>query len=179
MSTRIDIRSAERNVVRVFAVDLDRKAAEKFGEPGDPWPLQEALGAAYLDPSHVDLLQIEDLEGVGLSGYLEQGMGVSPKDLNEARALIEGITGTVLVIGSNAFGGQEQVLTPRAPLRLVATFNEEKEPITFEKLPDGGTERAAAPEKKTPSDAAMSGRVAMMALLVIFALTGLVVWVAS
>ena len=133
----------------------------------------------------VDLMQVEDLEGYGLSQYLEQGMGVSSHDLEDAHALIEGLTGTVLVVSSGAFGGQAQVLTPRAPLRLVATFNEDKAPVQFDPLPSAGAQVApapedpAAPEPKKKSDAAMSGRVAMIALLILFALTAVVVWVAS
>lgn len=179
MSDRIEIKASETGVVRVFDVALDRKAAEAFNRRNGSWPLQEALGAETLDPHYVDLMQVEDLEGVGLSQYLAQGLGVSESDLSEMRGQIEGLSGTVLVIGSGAFGGQAQVLKPRAPLRLVATFNEEKAPVQFDTLPSGGAERTPEPEKKRPSDAAMSGRVAMITLLVIFALTALVVWVAS
>lgn len=179
MTTRIDIKATETGVVRVFAVDLDRQAAKAFNTQGETWPLKEALGAEYLDPAHVDLFQVEDLEGVGLAKYLEDGMGVSWDDIEDAHVLIEALRGTVMVVRSSAFGGQAQVISPRAPLRLVATFNEDKPPVQFEKLPDGGAEGVPAGPKKPPSDAAMSGRVAMLALLVIFALTALVIWVAS
>lgn len=179
MSDRIEIREGETGVVRVFDVDLDAQEAKVFNRRNGTWPLQEALGAEVLDPHYVDLMQVEDLEGVGLSQYLEQGMGVSSHDLEDAHVLIEGLSGTVLVIGSGAFGRQAQTLQVRAPLRLVATFNEDKPPVQFDPLPAGGTQSAPAPEKKKPSDAAMSGRVAMVALLVIFALTALVIWVAS
>ncbi|WP_420557975.1 hypothetical protein [Roseovarius sp.] len=185
MSERIEIRESESGVVRVFDVSLSREQAETFIRRNGSWPLQEALGAENLDPHYVDMMQIEDLEGYGLSQYLEQGMGVSTDDLEDAHVLIEGLKGSVLVIGSGAFGGQAQVLTPRAPLRLVATFNEDKAPVQFDPLPSAGaqvapaTEEPDAPEPKKKSDAAMSGRVAMIALIVLFVLTAVVVWVAS
>ncbi|WP_306130752.1 hypothetical protein [Roseovarius sp. MMSF_3350] len=185
MSDRIEIRESESGVVRVFDVDLTRAEAETFNRRNGSWPLQEALGAESLDPHYVDLMQVEDLEGYGLSQYLEQGMGVSSHDLEDAHVLIEGLKGTVLVVGSGAFGGQAQVLTPRKPLRLVATFSEESSPVQFEPLPSAGAQVAPAPEEaretevKKKSDAAMSGRVAMIALLVLFVLTAAVVWVAS
>ncbi|MFN3207830.1 MAG: hypothetical protein ACE369_02285 [Roseovarius sp.] len=183
MSERIEIRESESGVVRVFDVDLSREQAETFIRRNGSWPLQEALGAETLDPHYVDMMQVEDLEGYGLSQYLEQGMGVSADDLEDAHVLIEGLKGSVLVIGSGAFGGQAQVLTPRAPLRLVATFNEDKAPVQFDPLPSAGAQVApepdVAPTTKKKSDAAMSGRVAMIVLLVLFVLTAVVVWVAS
>lgn len=112
-------------------------------------------------------------------------MGVSRDDLEDEHVVIEGLKGTVLIVGSRAFGGQAQVLTPRAPVTLVATLNEEKAPVQFEPLPSAGAQVAPAPEEATEaepkkkSDAAMLGRVAMIALLVLFVLTAVVVWVAS
>ncbi|WP_057792118.1 hypothetical protein [Roseovarius atlanticus] len=185
MSDRIEIRESESGVVRVFDVDLTRAEAEAFNRRNGSWPLKDALGAESLDPHYVDMMQIEDLEGYGLSQYLEQGMGVSSHDLEDAHVQIEGLKGTVLVVGSGAFGGEAQVLTPRAPLRLVATFNEDKAPVQFDPLPSAGAQVAPAtedddtPEPKKKSDAAMSGRVAMIALLVLFVLTAIVVWVAA
>lgn len=185
MSDRIEIRESESGVVRVFDVDLDRAEAETFNRRNGSWPLQDALGAETLDPHHVDLIQVEDLTGFGLHQYLEEGMGVSWDDLEDEHVVVEGLKGTVLIVGSRAFGGQAQVLTPRAPLTLVATLNEEKAPVQFEPLPSAGAQVAPAPEEaaeaepKQKSDAAISGRVAMIALLVLFVLTAVVVWVAS
>lgn len=185
MTDKIEIGESETGVVRVFDVDLDRAEAEAFNRRNGSWPLKEALGAESLDPHHLDLIQVEELTGFGLRQYLEEGMGVAWDDLEDQHVVIEGLKGTVLVVGSRAFGGQAQVLTPRAPLKLVATLNEEKPPIKFDPLPSAGAqvvpapEEPAGPEPKKKSDAAMSGRVAMIALLVLFVLTAVVVWVAS
>jgi hypothetical protein len=185
MSDRIEVRESEAGVVRIFDVDLDRAEAETFNRRNGSWPLKDALGAETLDPHHVDLIQVEDLTGFGLHQYLEEGLGVSWDDLEDQHVVIEGLTGMVLVIGSRAFGGLAQVLTPRAPLKLVATLNEEKAPVQFDPLPSAGaqvapaSEMPAEPEPQKKSEAAMSGRVAMIALLVLFLLTAVVVWVAS
>lgn len=179
MSDRIEIKPTEVGVVRVFDVDLDATAAEAFNRRNGNWPLREALGAEMLDPDYVNLFQIEDLEGVGLAGYLQDGMGVAEKELADHRAALDRLTDTVLVLGSRAFGGTAQVLNTRAPLHLVATFNEDKIPVSFDPLPYDSARRPADEKKAPPSDAAMSGRVATIALLVLFALTGLVIWVAS
>ncbi|WP_135504510.1 hypothetical protein [Roseovarius aestuariivivens] len=179
MSDRIEISATEAGVVRVFDVDLSPQDLTDFNRRNGSWPLREALDAEMLDADHVDLIRIDDLEGVGLAGYLEDGMGVSAEDIAESRAALDRLTGTVLVVGSRAFGGTAQVLRPRAPLHLVATFTEERAPVSFDALPDESAQRPPDAKKKPPSDAAMSGRVAMIALLVLFALTAVVVWVAS
>ncbi len=179
MSDRIEITPTESGVVRVFDVDLDAEAAKAFNRRNGSWPLKDALGAELLDPEYVDLFQIEDLEGVGLVGYLQDGMGVAAAELADHRAALDRLAGTVLVLGSRAFGGTAQALDTRAPLHLVATFNEEKAPLSFDPLPDESARLDNKPQKAPPSDAAMSGRVATIALLVLFALTGLVIWVAS
>ncbi len=179
MSDRIEIRPTEIGVVRVFDVDLTAEEAGPFNRRNGSWPLQEALGAEALDPEYLDLFQIEDLEGVGLAGYLHDGMGVAEQDLAEHRAALDRLSGTVLVVGSRAFGGVAQTLRPHAPLHLVATFNEDKTPVTFEPLPDESARSDSKPKKPPPSDAAMSGRVATIALLVLFALTGVIIWIAA
>lgn len=179
MSDRIEIKPTEAGVVRVFDVDRTAEEAGPFNRRNGSWPLKDALGADVLDADHVDLFQVEDLEGVGLVGYLQDGMGVAAADLDDHRAALDRVSGTVLVLGSRAFGGVSQVLHPRAPLHLVATFNEDRAPVSFEPLPDESARPGSKPKKAPPSDAAMSGRVAMIALLVIFVLTGVVIWVAA
>lgn len=175
MSDQIAITATEAGVVRLFAVDLDPADLEAFHRRNGRWPLQEALGADLLDPGHVDLIRIGDLEGVGLRGYLEQGMGVSRAELDSAGAVLDGLSGAVLVVGSRAFGGQAQHLTVRAPLRYLASLHEETPPVRFDPLPEGPP---AAPKRRPPSAAAMSGRVAMVALFLMFALTALMIWIA-
>ena len=179
MSERIEIKPTEAGVVRVFDVDLTAQEAEAFNRRNGTWPLRDALGAEVLDPEHVDLIQVEDLEGVGLVGYLEEGMGVAAAELADHRPALDRLSGTVLVLGSRAFGGAAQVVRPSAPLRLVATFTEDRPPVSFDPLPDAGAVRRPEPGKPPPSDAAMSGRVATIALLVLFLLTGLVIWIAA
>lgn len=179
MSDRIEIKPTEAGVVRVFDVDLTAEEAGPFNRRNGTWPLKDALGADVLDPERVDLFRIEDLEGVGLAGYLSDGMGVAAADLEDHRAALDRLSGMVLVVGSRAFGGVAQVLRPRAPLHLVATFNEHTPPVSFEALPDESAKPDSTPKKAPASDAAMSGRVATIALLVLFLLTAVVIWIAA
>ena len=184
MSDRFEIKPTERGLIRLFTVDLPQTGLKAFAEPGregdddHPSPLQQALGAQSLDMELVELFPVSNLEGVGLPGYMIEGLGIAEADVEQDRARLEAIKGPVLIVLSSAFGGVAQTLTPKAPLRWVGTYAEERAPVAFQPLPSEGAE-AAGVSKPGPSDAAMSGRIAMVALLVIFALTALVIWVAS
>lgn len=173
MSETFDVKSTEHGLVRLFAVDLPPEKIESFDA-------EDALGVKALDHAHVELFAISDLTGLGLSGYMNEGLGISRDDLDSAR--LDALTGFVLIVRSAAFRGQETTLTTKAPLRWIGTYPEESAPVKFEPLPSAAALGDVPPPpitRKRPSDAAMSGRVAMIALLVIFALTALVIWLAA
>ncbi|GGO59316.1 hypothetical protein SAMN05444398_10977 [Roseovarius pacificus] len=178
MSDRIEIKPTEHGVVRVFTVDLTPDQVEAFNRRNGNWPLQQALGAEALNPDHVELFPLSDLDELGLSGYLEQGHGIPVAELAGMRARLDGLAGHVLIVTSRAFDGQAQVLTPRAPLHLIASFNEETAPVSFDPLPSEAA-RGTTGDKPGPNDAAMSGRIASLALLVLFLLVAVVIWIAS
>jgi len=179
MSERFTIKDNEHGVVRLFTVDLPESELDDFADDSDgPSALQEALGVDRLNMDFVELFPVNTLEGVGLAGYMVDGLGVSPTDGEEDRARLEAIRGNVLVVLSGAFGGQAQTLTPKSPLRWVGTYTEERAPVNFKPLPSESA-KGSTGGKTPPSDAAMSGRVASIALLVLFALVAVVVWVAA
>ena len=181
MSTRIEVRQGEQGRVWVFAVDLDAAELAAFTRRNGGWPVQEALGATALDPAHVEVFPVSDLEGVGLARYLEDGHGVPPEQLDGLRARLDAQKGAVMVVTSRAVRGAAQTLTPRAPLRLLASFSEEHRPVRFDKLPsEAAAATAPAPSSEpAPSPAAHSGRVAMIALVVLFVLVAAMLWIAA
>jgi hypothetical protein len=184
MTERMEVKEGERGRVRVFAVDLAPSELAAFRDPDGDWPLKAALGADTLDPAHVEAFPVSDLEGLGLSGYLSEGHGIPDDQLADMRARLDAQTGPVMVLTSRAFHGTAQTLTPRAPLRLLASFTEERPPVSFAPLPSGDAGRTAPSDDSTAapprkSAAAQSGRVAMIALLVLFALAAVVIWVAA
>lgn len=188
MTETLKVSKNERGVVRLFTVDTEAEGATKMStepdweaDPDDPpWPLREALGVEHLDSDFIELFDLRDLDELGLPGYMVEGLGISEEDVAPHRAQLEAIKGPVLFVFSRALGGFETTIQPKPPLRWVGTFVEDRPPVTFEPLASEAAQGDVAPETKPrPSDAAMSGRVAMVALLVIFALTAVVVWVAS
>ena len=188
MSEKFKIGLSEHGIVRIFAVELPESEIKTFGEAGDevdagdpPWALQQALGATYLDAKFVELFPVSDLKGVGLTGYMTEGLGISDADVRQDHPRLETLTGYVLVVLSAAFGGVEQTLTPRAPLRWIGTYAEERTPVEFRPLPtQAATGNAVTPIKVAKiSDAAMSGRVATIVLIFLGFLVGLMVWIAG
>jgi len=178
MTEKIGIKPTEHGVVRVFTVDLPEDEIDSFNRRNGNWPLQRALGAETLDSDHVELFAVSDLAGLGLSGYLEEGHGVAEETLSDLRGRLDALTGHVLTVPSRAFGGQGQTLTPTHPLRLVATLDERAEPVSFAPLPSEGA-KGTTGGKPAPSNAAMSGRIASIALLVLFLLVAIMIWIAA
>ena len=179
MSDPINIPEDERGVVRIFAVDLPKAEIEAFTGRNGRWPLAEAMGANHLDAEYIDVFDLGDLAGMGLAGYLEDGQGIPKAQIDPMRAQLSALSGTVLVATSRAFAASAQTLTPKAPLRYIATFTEERGPVAFEPLPKAPAgPKDAKPPRKKPSDAAMSGRVATVVLLVLAALVTVMVWIA-
>ncbi len=182
MSDTIQIRATETGIVRVFSVDIPADQIAAFTARNGRWPLREALGAETLDPEHIEVFDAADLTGVGLPGYLAEGHAIPKDQIEPMRARLAAQDGTLMVITSRAFGGTAQTLLPRAPLNLIASFSEPHDPITFGALPDESArtpEYEDKPQRKKPSDAAMSGRVASVVLLVLALLVIVMVWIAS
>lgn len=146
MSTTIEVPEGERDVVRVFAVDLTGPELETFGHREGAWPVAEALGidAESLDPDQVEVFAASDLTGVGLAVYLEDGMGVKQAEMDGMRAQLDALRNGVLILRSRAFRGEAVTLRPRAPVRLIASFTEDRPPVQFEPLPAGGAAGAPA-----------------------------------
>lgn len=150
MSGRILVREGEAGRVWVFAVDVKGAELAAFTRRNGNWPLREALGAEALDPDRVEVFEVSDLEGVGLAGYLEEGYGIAPADLEGLRERLDAQTGAVMVLTSRALEGRAQVLAPRAPLRLLASLSVERAPVEFAPLPSESAAGTVAPARATP-----------------------------
>lgn len=178
MSKALKITSAERGLVRVFSLSMSETAAEAL--KGDADKLQAAIGAP-VNPAHVEVFALKDLGDMSLAEYLVEGPGVDTKALDTDRIKLGALEGWVLIVYSSAFAGVTGQVTPRADLTLIGTYPQEG--VDWSDTVDLSTpsalpyQNATPTVRKTPSDAAMAGRVATAALLVIFALVGLMIWV--
>ncbi|SDN56007.1 hypothetical protein SAMN05216196_101902 [Lutimaribacter pacificus] len=177
----MQVSATEAGLVRVFAIDLPPDGIAGFTDPDSPGiaTIRDALGAQALSPDHVDLVRLADLGELGLDGYLTEGLGVAADEIAPDRARLRALTGYVLVLPSRAFAGTAQVLTPRAPLRWIGTYAEPQAQAQSDFTPLRSEGAKGAPLKRGPSDAAISGRVAAVALLVLFLLVAIMVWIAA
>ena len=115
------VRPGEHGIVRVFALDLPDEQARFLREDG---AAAQMLGTGPLDPAHVDVIQLRDLEEFGLTGYLAEGLGIPEADLARDRPQLDALTDWVLVVRSNAFESTGTSIVPVDGVRLVATLGE-------------------------------------------------------
>ncbi|MDP5334320.1 MAG: hypothetical protein NWT12_05680 [Paracoccaceae bacterium] len=186
MTDPLHVRADEFGTVRVFGLrgteaEIARMTERHQHADGQVhWPLMGELGIDHLDETHVEVFDVAQLGDIGLTGYMEEGLGIPAAQIAEHRALLENEGGKVLILLAGAFGGQAAHLAPSDKLSFLGLFTEDRPQVTFDPLPAGGAKGAPlAGARKPVSDAAMSGRIAMVALLVLFVLTGLVVWMAG
>ena len=72
------------------------------------------------------------------------------------------------------------MIEPAPELALVGTYSEPGVDWRDQtRLATAAAEGTVAPARKTPSEAAISGRVAAIVLVVLFILTAVVVWIAA
>ena len=169
----LTIPADDHGQIRVFATDADLppEVIEKT-----PRGL-EYLFEAELNPDFVDIVRIADLGGMALSAYIAEGYDMAP-DLVD-KAAVDAITGYAVLVLSRATGEVETTLTPADGLRHVTTYSPVAKITPPEPLPDASAKGILEPKPTKPpkSDARMSGMVATYALLAMFALVGLMIWV--
>lgn len=177
------VTATERGLIRLFAIDLPGDAVASFaarpGPNGAGWPLCEALGATDLDMAHVDVIDIADLEGVGLFAYMRDGLGIVEAQLGTDRARLDALTGHVLAIRSAAFAGTAQQLTIRPPLAFIGLWAEDRPPVRFDPIASesatGTLAGGGAPPARTQSPH-LTVLIAIVALPLILGIVGLIFW---
>lgn len=162
--------------LRVFAADLTPDDAARI--QGQAGLLAGLLGVPQVDPAQIALFHTDDIDAVGLVDYLLDGGGVTPAQIDAGRASLAACRGYVLTVRDAAFPTRPITLRPDPRLRLLGAYAEDTSPIRFEDLPDGATTNAI-PIRPPMSDARIGGMVATAALIFLFALTALVIWIAG
>ena len=161
--------------IRIFKAPemLSQDALDKT-----PEGLAELFGTTTLDPTYIDIVSIVDLSSMSLADYIKQGYDVEIAEYDIQA--VNGIEGYAILILSSASDGKIVTLRPNpdvhhvttyvptAQLQVIAPLNSDAASGTFD-----GT--AAKPTK---SDARIGGMVATVALIVMFLLVAVMVWVA-
>ena len=170
----------------LFALDLPEAEIKAFAEKDDgegdttaPSSLRDALGVPWLDHDFIEVFKAGDLKDFGLARYLTEANGMDEATVAPDAETLEQLTGTLVMVTSAALPDGLDRIDPRPPLRLVGRYSERADmrlrpPLRSD---SAGPRSAETPPSKTKSDAAMSGRIATLALLVLAALVGLMIWV--
>ncbi|SLN21683.1 hypothetical protein [Roseisalinus antarcticus] len=171
--TTMDVPETERGHARIFAVELAGEEAAAFD---DPEIIARALGIEDLPHGQYEYFPVSNLDGLGLAGYLTEGLGIATESVRADRARLNAVRGHVLIVLSAGVRGR--TLRPVSPLRWIGTYAEPVTIAPMEKLRSESAEGLIGDPKPRPSDAAMSGRIAMLALLVLLLLVILMVVIA-
>lgn len=164
----VTIPAQDHGQIRVFA---SAKVIDKTAEG-----IAAAFGAD-LDLDYVDVVKISDLGDMTLTAYIAEGYDRAP-DAVDARA-VDAIAGYAVLVLSRASGGVETTLSLAPGLRHVTTYSDAAQIITPQPLPDASAQGIIEGPSTKPakSNARIGGMVAMYALLAMFVLVILMVWV--
>jgi hypothetical protein len=172
----ITIAHNERHTLRIFAAGLPKDDIAYI--QGQAHLLAALLGVPTIDPTQVALFHTDDLDTIGLVDYLLDGGGVTEAQLESDRAILAAYRGFILTVRDAAFPSRPVTLRLDPRLRLLGAYAEETAPVRFEDLPDAAAAGVIA-AKPAKSDARIGGMVATFVLLFLFALTGLMIWIAG
>ena len=147
-----DVSAHETGMIRVYEVTLPPGEAAARAE-GDASGMARALGVERLDPSGVEVVDAGALAGVGLDGYLVEGLGADEAALAADRARLRSVGGPVALIRSRAFGGRAETLSPTGALVPVGVYPElAADPVTPRFPVDGEIGAPAAHGQAGPAD---------------------------
>lgn len=136
--------SGETGVVRVFTTDLEPRGDAAITKGN----VAKLLGRGVtLDPTKVEVFPARMIEPLGLRHYLSEGYGIPDETLAGKAAVLEALSGLVILIPSTAFGGQEQKLEPNGALRFIGAFHEPAAGPPVKMAPTASAEGRTTPPK--------------------------------
>ena len=173
MTDRITISEHETGLVRLFALDIPIRQAIALRDA--PEKLAQMLGVPRLDPDHIEVFDSDDLAGLGLAAYLAEGHGIAEEDLEPNAAQLMQLTGPLMILRSSALPDRPITLTPKAPLRWLASFGEDR-PV----VPLTGIASASAQGQLShaaPPAVRAAGSLLVVAIgLIVAALVAIALW---
>lgn len=142
-----------------------------------PDALLRLFGGAPLNPDFIDIFEAAALNDMSIADYLQTGYDVTA-DAVDASAL-QALSGVVVLIMSRAHADAETTLSLGPDVTHVTTIGDgatlRVDPPLHSDAADGVLDEPPAPKRM--SDARQSGMVATVALLVMFALVAVMVWI--
>lgn len=161
--------------IRVFALVSEPTASLKKKEPA---AIAKLFGTEVLNLDYVDVVDIAATDELGLLGLLEHGYAITP-DAADIAALSQ-LSGWVILVMSRATNGTEVQLNPMNIVTHVTTLGDNAQLTTHAPLEsEAAVGTLEPPTKPAKSDARIGGMVATVALVLMFALVALMIWIAG
>lgn len=173
MTDPLRIPLTQDRAVWLFAIDLPDAGVEGF-LAGD---LAAALGVDHVDPAQVEVIDTDTIKLIGLATYLTEANALDEAMVGPDAAMLDALKGRLLMVFRSALGRGGTRFDPKPPLRFIGHY---AEPASAPVMPMVASPSAQGvlegPPAKKVSDAAMSGRIAMGALMFLFVFTALFIW---
>lgn len=176
---------ADREAVFVLAVDPDAPRMTPLLTPRrlnghTAATLTDLLGLAFDESPEVELLDPADLSGIGLSGYLDEGLGLDSRDIGPDAALLDSLTAPVVLLRGRLAGTRERRLTLPPGLTLIGRYGTRPAPIGLAPLPARAvaTGTLPPPQVMMPAPVRVPRPWQVTLLLAGLTLLGLFLWLA-
>lgn len=158
----------------IYVLELNRPAPDGLADKTDA-AMMAVFGNVVLNTDYVDAISPGMLEDMTLPDLIQGGYDMAVPDAvaEELRSLF----GTVILVMSAAFGGTEMTIDLPSDVRLVTILRDTPTMAAPRPIQTDSAKGTVPSSRKKPSDAAMSGRIATYALLILFALVALMIWI--
>lgn len=123
----------ERGRLHVFAVNRPKSEIANVFEPAETGAdrlqpkaelLADLTGFNGLEPAGAELIPLADLEGLGLSGYLIEGLDIPAANLEGSKRKLDALEGYALLLSSHAFQGRSFALAENASLTHIVSLTQ-------------------------------------------------------
>ncbi len=183
----MQVATHERGRLHVFAVNQPKAAmADRFAPPEtgadrlqpDPSLLADLTGASGLDPKGAELLPLDDLEGLGLSGYLTEGLDIPAEAVTADKRRLDALEGYALLLSSRAFQGQSFALGETASLTHIASFDQPgTDWSSIGQIPSEAAKPHSGPMASNPTDQNRSRRIGGTLIALAVICIAILIWI--
>lgn len=169
-----DVAPQEAGKVRVYALSLSDAEAQAMRD--DRTAQARALGVETLDSGYTELFRVSDLDTMGLPGYLRDGNGVSPDQIETDRSKLSALDGWVMIVYSRAFGGESRQLAPIPALTHIGTYDEIGPDTPVQAMEAEAAQPYTGIPRVEPADPATGGGNKMMIGVALVVLGAVILW---
>ena len=169
-----EVAPQEAGKVRVYALSLSDAEARAMRD--DETAQAAALGVDRIDAAYTEVFRVADLDQLGLAGYLRDGNGVNPDQIETDRSKLAALDGWVMIVYSRAFAGQSLQLAPIPALTQIGTYTEGGPDTPVQAMEAEAAQPYTGIPRVAPSEPAKGGGGKTMVIVAVAVLILLIIW---